>query len=220
MSGSDEDNTINSTNTYEENEYYDDSDISDTSSEYSLVHSSVYEPDYYDNRHAYRRIVSDERQFLDSTKKNNQYIIGFCSGINDFNELTAYNEYALSPTLYPYPVPVLNYLPLFCVGISCVGFMRNTYRNCYMYLYNYSGALLIRPKIEIIKLYITDDDAYIAIIKTFWLKIVQRTWKRRFQERIRMLQKRRTIQSQTYFQQHGKYPSGIRILPTIHNMIR
>ena len=203
MSESDENNTIDM---YEDE---DDIDIgsSDTSSEYNLVHSSVYEPNYNENRNAYRRIVNDESLFLDSTKQNNQYILGFCSGINELNESITFDE----SSLY--------YTPLFCVGISNIGFMRNTYRNCYMYLYNYSGVLLIRPKIEIIKLYITPDDVYIAIIKTFWLKLIQRTWKRRFQERTRILQKRRTIQSQIYFQQHGKYPLGTRILPTIHNMI-
>ena len=51
-----------------------------------------------------------------------------------------------------------------------------------------------QPKIHILKLHIAEDDTYTVIIKTFWLKIIQRKWKKIYKERCELLRKYKTLQ--------------------------
>jgi len=52
------------------------------------------------------------------------------------------------------------------------------------YFFWYSGvALPKRPPIDILQLHITADDVYTVVVKTFWIKIIQRKWKRIFKQR-------------------------------------
>jgi hypothetical protein len=57
-------------------------------------------------------------------------------------------------------------------------------------------------------------------LKTFWIRIVQRVWKRVFRERQEIMLKRRTLQNIRYFEQHGKHLPGIHVLPSLYGMLR
>jgi hypothetical protein len=48
--------------------------------------------------------------------------------------------------------------------------------SCHLQFFNF------RPTIDIIQVIINDDGTYNYIIKTFWIKIIQRKWKKRMQE--------------------------------------
>lgn len=67
--------------------------------------------------------------------------------------------------------------------------------------------------IEILQLYIAEDFTYNVVLKTFWLRIVQRTWKRLFQQRKKIIQIRKCVFSQEYFRLHGRYPLSASYLP-------
>jgi hypothetical protein len=72
-------------------------------------------------------------------------------------------------------------------------FYANTHNNLIFYLYHNSIAQIKRPRIEIMKLHITnqgrtldnnpfdlsnyDMEIYEVVLKTVWLKIIQRRWK-------------------------------------------
>jgi hypothetical protein len=62
----------------------------------------------------------------------------------------------------------------------------------------------IRPEIAEC-IYLSGDEC-VAVLKTFWLRLVQRTWKRIFQERCRMIETRSNIDDS--------------ILPSIRGMMR
>jgi len=57
------------------------------------------------------------------------------------------------------------------------------------------------------------------VVKTHWIRLVQRTWKRVFRERMRVLQIRKSLASWIEIERTGLYPEGARTLPGIHGML-
>ena len=52
------------------------------------------------------------------------------------------------------------------------------------YFFWYSGIALPKlPPIDILELHIDEYDTYTVVVKTFWIKIIQRAWKRVFKQR-------------------------------------
>jgi hypothetical protein len=49
------------------------------------------------------------------------------------------------------------------------------------------------PKIDILQLHILSDDTYTVVVKTFWIKIIQRSWKRVYKQRQRSIQIMKTL---------------------------
>jgi len=80
-----------------------------------------------------------------------------------------------------------------------------------------SKSNYIKP--EIAKIEILPGNESICIIKTFWLRIVQRMWKKTFAERKRILEKRILPQSLYVRQLTGKWPRDCSILPGINGMM-
>ena len=61
-----------------------------------------------------------------------------------------------------------------------------TFTHAELSSYAYFSSLMYEeqhPNIHIMQLVIEPDDTFTAIIKTFWLKIIQRTWKKACQKR-------------------------------------
>lgn len=87
------------------------------------------------------------------------------------------------------------------------------------YLYEMSlMQLLRRPVIDVVQL-IIQNNCYTCILKTFWIRIIQRTWKRVFAEKMRVLMKRGHPHSQRHFEIYGKYPETITRLPGLNGMM-
>uniref|UniRef100_A0A6C0LFA4 Uncharacterized protein n=1 Tax=viral metagenome TaxID=1070528 RepID=A0A6C0LFA4_9ZZZZ len=86
---------------------------------------------------------------------------------------------------------------------------------------NYKKLILrddyIRP--EIAECILLKGDEKVAILKTVWLRIVQRAWKKIFQERCRIRSQRMTIYSIGWRQIHGTWPKTCAYMPTIHGML-
>ena len=59
----------------------------------------------------------------------------------------------------------------------------------------------------------------VAIIKTVWLKLVQRAWKRVFQQRKLVFRKRLQINSLHFRELYGKWPSDCNYYPSIYGML-
>ena len=75
---------------------------------------------------------------------------------------------------------------LFDTKIHINTFMK--YKSCdiisYLTLYSsiYSRTIDI-PSIEIMQLQILPNQTYVVILKTFWIRIIQRAWKKRFNQK-------------------------------------
>jgi hypothetical protein len=147
-----------------------------------------------DNDDMYDAMYNSNSTHLEAEKQNHNYYLGICKYIPHENYYLSVNSISAQMFFqYPYPA-VIRFLQLF----SCI--------------------YLSSPQIEIMKLEIVDD-VYTVIKKTFWLRIVQRTWKRIFRERQNILRQRRSLSNICCFERYGKYLHGSNSLPTLHNML-
>ena len=142
----------------------------------------------------YELVYEKESEFLDKEKQQDQYYIGIYKNIE--NELVYVN--ALSNyTFFHFPYYfVLNYL----------------------YFYSIIHLDIFSTEMNIMKLNIAKDGTYCIVVKTFWIKIIQRAWKRIFAKRREILRQRGSIDAQFYFSQHGKYPPSLQYLPNIYGL--
>jgi hypothetical protein len=67
------------------------------------------------------------------------------------------------------------------------------------------------------KIYV--DGRCCAIIKTFWIKIIQRSWKNIFKERVRITKLRKSLNSILYWQRNGKWPENCLYMPGLNNIM-
>lgn len=74
------------------------------------------------------------------------------------------------------------------------------------------------PVIDIIQLSI-QDDYYTCIIKTFWIRIIQRRWKKVFAQRMQVLRMMGSIPAQRHFEIYGKYPENVPTMPRLQGMM-
>jgi len=73
--------------------------------------------------------------------------------------------------------------------------------------------------IEIGQIYYLKGDECVCIIKTFWIKIIQRAWKKIYQLRKRILQLRKRPDSIMYRQITGKWYDNCVYLPSFRGML-
>jgi hypothetical protein len=88
-----------------------------------------------------------------------------------------------------------------------------------LYLYDCLDFPLPIPELDIIQIYITPEQEYCAVVKTFWLRMVQLAWKKQFAKKQQTLQLRNSIYSQQYFASNGKYPQELQELPGLRGML-
>ena len=60
----------------------------------------------------------------------------------------------------------------------------------------------------------------VAIIKTFWIRWIQRRWKNVYKERMRVINKRQAYTSLIYRERHGNWPIACARMPTLNGMLR
>jgi len=140
-------------------------------------------------------IFEQDQDHLDIDKENGYYYIGMHAYIPSRRTMLITNSVSVS-TFYKY-----------------------SYERICGYLYRYSVIRADNPSVDIIKLSVLPDESYSVILKTHWLRIVQRTWKKVYQERQKILINRGNVSEQRYFEIHGQYRKGMNVLPTIHGML-
>ena len=152
----------------------------------------IYDENVFDS---YDEICDVESEFMDSEKFDGQYIIGLSArGFNQDGEL-------------------------FASGVTARTFLKYPYKHVLKYLFYSSIMLVHSPFIDIIQLSIKDDETYISICKTFWLRLLQRHWKKTVAERKRIQQKRSSVYSQVYFSIRGKYPKNLNYMPSLPGLL-
>jgi hypothetical protein len=78
---------------------------------------------------------------------------------------------------------------------------------------NYSRVANKYIRLEIIQADILPGNEEVAYLKTFWLRIVQRRWKKVYKARKDLLQQRTQIQAIQERRRTGKWPEHLRIWP-------
>ena len=104
-------------------------------------------------------------------------------------------------------------------SVSARVFYRHSFQDIIHYLWLFSLVRMSSPHLQILQLHISEDGTYNVIIKTFWLRIVQRTWKRIYRERQEIWKKRRNIIALRQREITGKFPIGLRVMPNLLGII-
>lgn len=179
---------------------YSDSEYSDTDSDNNDI---IYEPD---------------------EPASSRFTIALCEL---FNEKLHGNT--LSDVIYHYLV----YTRFKKLDMKCINEYANFLNNSYIYetnlqhaiIRNYRNMMLngnyIKPEIVEV-MYLENDNEFnycVAIIKTYWIKIIQRTWKNIFVKREEINCKRASISSLHYREIHGKWPDNCIQYPGLRGML-
>jgi hypothetical protein len=80
---------------------------------------------------------------------------------------------------------------------------------------NYPKVSRKYMRLEIVQADVLAGGEEVAYLKTFWLRLVQRRWRKIYQARKEILKKRRQIQVLQERQRTGKWPAHLRQLPTL-----
>lgn len=180
------------------------SDTTDTDTESDTENDttdSEYEYDAYspETENIYDRIYFDDIEFLDTEKETNKYYIGLYEYIRSQSELLL--GMTVSPNIfYKYPYnDVSRYLRAYSI-------VRNKFST---------------KNIQIMKLKIdTHTNTYTVLIKTYWIRLIQRHWKKIYKERMSFIKIRKRLSNQRHFELNGRYISGNNTLsPSLYGML-
>jgi hypothetical protein len=189
----------------------DDNDIDTISSESdnnSIILENIttrsYTPIFYNSdddltfESTYNEIYILDKSFIERDKIDGEYIIGttfFCENRRQY----IYSSGVTANIFFEYSFDtILQYITLTSYYIS-----RYSYTNT----------------IDIIKIYIDNNDSYIAITKTYWLRLIQRHWKKVMSEQKRIKNERKSILSMRAFELFGKWNYGNRNYPRLRGML-
>lgn len=182
------------------------SESSDDSHVFALtaISNSQYDSDSDDHMEAYDldeefdetidAIYQDDKDHLDSDKTDGHYYVGIYKHIQSSGNLMYVNS------------------------VSGGTFTKYSLEHIRDYLYYYSIMLRRSSDVEIMQLYIRKE-VYYVVVKTFWLRIIQRTWKKHIQQYKERQQQRMLPQNIRYREIHGKYPNELNYLPKIRGML-
>jgi hypothetical protein len=150
-----------------------------------------------DNIFHFYEICELEEHFMDSEKREGQYVIGLIGGI-------------INNT----------FVDTFASGVTPDTFFRFSYVSILYYL-AYSSIFYISgpKKIDIIQIHINSEHIYVSIVKTYWLRLIQRHWKRAYKEREVIIKLRGLPRNIFHFQYKGSYPSGLEFLPGLRGLL-
>jgi hypothetical protein len=140
-------------------------------------------------------IYSREQLFLDSEKQDGQYYIGLSKHMKYQNILLLVN------------------------AISAKSFYKYSYIHVLKYLYYYSLIRLYQPNIEIMKVYILNDGTYSVILKTHWIRLIQRHWKKTMKNRKQLMKKQMLVSSLYHREIYGKFPIGLNTIPMLTGLM-
>jgi len=161
----------------------------DTSSQYSNNDTTVEFDSVVED------IFDDEEIFLDSEYEDGEYFIGLPCLMRSQTR-----EWILQ------------------VAITPKSLFRYDYKSVMRYLTEYSVTRIYNPVTHIMKLDISNTGSYNVILKTFWLKIIQRSWKRVYRTRQSFVLDCKNPNSLFYRQLHGKWKNN-KQYPGIRGML-
>ena len=104
-------------------------------------------------------IFEMDEDFMDADKLDLAYYIGLPGYLPSQNQLLLMNS------------------------ISPNAFFKHDHATVLKYLVEYSTSRIHKPRVHILQVHVDERQAYNVTIKTFWLKLIQRAWKRVFKER-------------------------------------
>jgi len=178
------------------NRYSNSDNDSSTASNDELIIDDVYldsDDDDYDED--YNEIYQNDSEHMYSEKQHGQYYIGISKYIRRYDTILLVNS------------------------VSTNAFLRYSFNRIYSYLSKYSIVHMQNARVHIMKLDILSDGTYSVILKTHWLRLIQRHWKKVFKERTLIIKKRCSIKNLLSREVHGHYATGLNRMPNINGML-
>lgn len=164
---------------------------SDEGSIWSLDSEEAYEAD---------NIYYDEQDYYDDVRNDKSNHLGLCKKY----EYSTYQSYVL----------------LNVVNVN--SFFKYHFESILMFISGYSLVYVSEPTIDIVQVhhYKIDNNeiVYDCIIKTHYLRLIQRCWKRQMHIREQIIKRRMSIHSIMYRERNGKWPDGLNIMPGLYGM--
>lgn len=181
---------------YNENIIVDSDSDDDLLSQATTIESDDSSVDFEEDEHDYpdeHIFIEDADHFIERT--NGTYYLGICQYISSRN------------------------INLLANSVSQRVYFRNQHSDILRYLVNYSIIRISNPKIEIMKLNILPDDSYSVILKTHWIRLIQRHWKKIYKRREEIMRRRKNIVFQKIKEITGEYPPGYNKTPSLNGML-
>ena len=145
-------------------------------------------------------IAEEEDLFVEDEKRDGQYYLGHYF-VSDLEEDAAF--------------------PLFLlVAIQAKTFLKYPYHFIEKYMELYIPVP--QKQLEIMRTCIRYDNQYRlvnVVLKTHWIRLIQRHWKRTHAMRKRVLIARMSPYSTMHYSFTGRYPEGYNNVPSLHGML-
>jgi hypothetical protein len=173
------------------NNYYNYNSYSDSDNE--IIIDDIDSDDDFDDD--YNEIYQNDSEHMYSEKEQGRYYIGISKFVRTYNIILMVNS------------------------VSTNAFFRYPFDKIRSYLTKYSIMNMQNARVHIMKLHILIDGSYSVVLKTFWLRLIQRHWKKVFRERASIIKKRCSIKNLLLKEICGKYSNNLQYLPTINGLL-
>tara|TARA_Y100000816_G_scaffold86198_1_gene59343 strand:- start:4890 stop:5561 length:672 start_codon:yes stop_codon:yes gene_type:complete len=140
-------------------------------------------------------VYDDEYDNIDSEKIDKSYYLGLPGYSRKMNYFILLNT-VLPRTFYKYEL-----------------------NDILMYLSDYSCSFVNNPKMHIMQLHINDQGVYTVVLKTHWLRIIQRKWKNIMKRRKEILKEMRSLKNLKYREIDGSLPNLKGSYPILSGML-
>jgi hypothetical protein len=167
----------------------------DSDSDDSVVIIDEFDIDEFD-RDNLEQIERLDANQLYSEKENGRYYIGLC-------------KYMRNPKIY-----------LMANTVSVKIFFKFEFQRIFRYLNCYCSMMIPNAKVEIMQLQILEDQTYSVVLKTHWLRLIQRHWKKAYKKRSSIIKSLRSPGVLKYREINGCFPYGLNKIPSIWGLLR
>jgi hypothetical protein len=166
---------------------------------------------------SYDHIYEQDEEHVLSDKMHNTYYIGKCYKFQENIEDTYSNEHIF-----------------LSISVSPTTFFRHSYLDITNYLnvfgsfncFNYYNNIFNRNRnqgTDIMKAIVIEDHnnykLYTVVLKTHWIRLIQRHWRKIYKQQSYIIRQRCKIQNMRYREIHGYYPKHINRLPLLNGML-
>ena len=104
-------------------------------------------------------------------------------------------------------------------SISAKSFLNYDIGDVCSYLTDYSISYITNPNVQIMKLFIQNNGVYNVVLKTHWLRLVQRKWKKIYKEKQKIIKERSSIKNILLREINGKYNNYLDNYPCLSGML-
>jgi len=202
-----------------------DSDFTSLDSDIIIPYSGDEDSEYSDGDifltspfdDSYDHIYEEDEPHVLSDKIHNKYYIGKCYKFQENIEDPYSNEHiflsiSVSPTIffrYSYP-DITSYLNIFS-SFNCFNYYNNIFNRNH------------KQNTDIMKVIVVEHhnnyQLYTVILKTHWIRLIQRHWKKIYKQQYHIIRQRCKVNNMRYREIHGNYPVKINRLPGLKGLL-